>query len=78
MALKKIGADAKEGVHITALREIKILESLKHDNVVSLIEVVRSQGNSTNQTVAILPLDYSVYLGALTTFLSMQCMNSTK
>ena len=51
MALKKIGADAKEGVHITALREIKILESLKHDNVVSLIEVVRSRGKSTTQLI---------------------------
>jgi serine/threonine protein kinase len=32
----------KEGFPITALREIKILQELRHDNIVRLIEVCRS------------------------------------
>ena len=44
VALKKIRMDTeKEGFPITAIREIKILSSLKHDNVVKLREIVRSK-----------------------------------
>jgi serine/threonine protein kinase len=32
----------KEGFPITALREIKILQELRHENIVRLIEVCRS------------------------------------
>lgn len=32
----------KEGFPITAIREIKILSRLQHDNVVNLREIVRS------------------------------------
>jgi cyclin-dependent kinase 9 len=42
VALKKILMEnEKEGFPITALREIKILQLLKHDNVVNLIEICR-------------------------------------
>ena len=40
-ALKKIRMDGeKDGFPVTAIREIKLLQSLKHDNVVSLQEVM--------------------------------------
>lgn len=45
VALKKIRMDAeKDGFPITAIREIKILSSLKHENVVHMRDVVRSEG----------------------------------
>lgn len=45
VALKKIRMDTeKEGFPITAIREIKILSSLQHENVVNLREIVRSDG----------------------------------
>jgi cyclin-dependent kinase 12/13 len=43
VALKKIRMESeKEGFPITAIREIKILSTLDHDNVVNLREIVRS------------------------------------
>lgn len=36
---------------ITALREIKILQLLKHENVVNLIEICRTKGKMTTQVV---------------------------
>ena len=45
VALKKIRMDnEKEGFPITAIREIKLLKSLAHPNVIRLREIVRSQG----------------------------------
>ena len=45
VALKKIRMDnEKEGFPITAIREIKLLKSLDHPNVITLKEIVRSQG----------------------------------
>ncbi len=45
VALKKIRMDnEKEGFPITAIREIKLLTSLQHENVVRLREIVRSDG----------------------------------
>lgn len=35
---------------ITALREIKILQLLKHENVVNLIEICRTKGGSSKST----------------------------
>lgn len=44
VALKKIRMDTeKEGFPITAIREIKILSSMQHENVVNLREIVRSE-----------------------------------
>ncbi|XP_048598399.1 cyclin-dependent kinase C-1 isoform X1 [Brassica napus] len=46
VALKKIRMDnEKEGFPITAIREIKILKKLHHENVVELKEIVTSPGN---------------------------------
>jgi serine/threonine protein kinase len=45
VALKKIRMDnEREGFPITAIREIKILKSLNHKNVVRLKEIVTSKG----------------------------------
>ncbi|XP_029059129.1 cyclin-dependent kinase 9 isoform X1 [Monodon monoceros] len=44
VALKKVLMEnEKEGFPITALREIKILQLLKHENVVNLIEICRTK-----------------------------------
>ncbi|GBG28154.1 Cyclin-dependent kinase C-1 [Hondaea fermentalgiana] len=43
VALKKLRVhNAKEGYPLTALREIKIMQQLKHENVLELIEIVPS------------------------------------
>ncbi|XP_042237399.1 cyclin-dependent kinase 9-like isoform X1 [Homarus americanus] len=45
VALKKILMEnEKEGFPITALREIRILKLLRHDNVVNLLEIARTKG----------------------------------
>lgn len=45
VALKKIRMDnEKEGFPITAIREIKLLKRLENENVITLKEIVRSQG----------------------------------
>ncbi|CAL8113022.1 unnamed protein product [Orchesella dallaii] len=50
VALKKVLMDnEKEGFPITALREIKILQLLKHENVVNLIEICRTKANQNNK-----------------------------
>ncbi len=47
VALKKIRMDnEKEGFPITAIREIKLLKQLNHENVIRLREIVRSQSES--------------------------------
>ena len=43
VALKQINQEEKEGVPITALREIRLLSKLKHENIVDLIEIVTSK-----------------------------------
>jgi len=50
VALKKVLMDnEKEGFPITALREIRILQLLKNENVVNLIEICRTKASSANQ-----------------------------
>lgn len=45
VALKKIRMESeKDGFPVTALREIKLLQSLKHENVVRLHEMMVSKG----------------------------------
>eukprot|EP00242_Pyramimonas_sp_CCMP2087_P006856 CAMPEP_0198218084 /NCGR_PEP_ID=MMETSP1445-20131203/67268_1 /TAXON_ID=36898 /ORGANISM="Pyramimonas sp., Strain CCMP2087" /LENGTH=361 /DNA_ID=CAMNT_0043894975 /DNA_START=240 /DNA_END=1322 /DNA_ORIENTATION=- len=49
VALKKIRMDnEREGFPITAIREIKILKSLNHKNVVRLKEIVTSKAHESN------------------------------
>ena len=50
VALKKVLMEnEKEGFPITALREIRILQLLKNENVVSLLEICRSHANAANK-----------------------------
>lgn len=50
VAMKKVLMDnEKEGFPITALREIRILQLLKHENVINLIEICRSQVSPANK-----------------------------
>jgi serine/threonine-protein kinase BUR1 len=50
VALKKILMhNEREGMPITALREIKILKALSHPNVIELIEIAFKQGNRKNR-----------------------------
>ncbi|RAL53071.1 unnamed protein product [Cuscuta campestris] len=52
VALKKIRMDnEKEGFPITAIREIKILKKLQHENVIKLKEIVTSQGPEGDEPV---------------------------
>lgn len=47
VALKRIRMEAeKDGFPVTAVREIKLLQSLRHPNVVDLIEMMVSKGKS--------------------------------
>jgi cyclin-dependent kinase 12/13 len=46
-ALKRINTEAEEnGFPITAIREVKILKALSHENIVLLKEIVTSKGES--------------------------------
>lgn len=57
VALKKIRMDnEKEGFPITAIREIKLLKSLNHENVICLREIVRSQGEQSDTGFVLLRL----------------------
>lgn len=50
VALKKVLMDnEKEGFPITALREIRILQLLKNENIVNLIEICRSKATHYNK-----------------------------
>lgn len=49
----------KEGFPITALREIKILQLLKHENVVSLLEICRTkEGANENRATFYLVFEF--------------------
>lgn len=51
VALKRINTEQEEnGFPITALREVKILKALKHENVVKLIEIVTSKEGMSDGT----------------------------
>lgn len=51
VALKKVLMEnEKEGFPITALREIKILQLLKHENVVNLLEICRHKASQQKAT----------------------------
>jgi cyclin-dependent kinase 12/13 len=45
VALKRINTEQEEnGFPITAIREVKILKALHHENIVNLKEIVTSKG----------------------------------
>lgn len=48
VALKRIRMEAeKDGFPITSVREIKLLQSMRHDNIIQLMEMMVSQGIAT-------------------------------
>ncbi|GFR87300.1 cyclin-dependent kinase 9-like [Elysia marginata] len=50
VAMKKVLMEnEKEGFPITALREIKILQVLKNDNIVNLLEICRAKATQYNR-----------------------------
>ncbi len=52
VALKQIKMEGeKEGFPVTAMREVKLLQSLRHENVVRLYEMLVSQGMSFGRIV---------------------------
>jgi CTD kinase subunit alpha len=47
VALKRIRMESeRDGFPVTAMREIKLLQSLRHDNIVRLYEMMVSNGTS--------------------------------
>ena len=49
VALKKVRADhEKEGFPVSAVREIKILRQLKHENIVNLKEIVSDKQHAAD------------------------------
>jgi serine/threonine protein kinase len=51
VALKKVRMDnEKEGFPITAIREIKILKELDHENIIKLKEIVTSKGTEARKS----------------------------
>jgi cyclin-dependent kinase 9 len=59
VALKKILMDnEQEGFPITALREIKLLCTYKHENIVNLIEVCRSKQDINGKAISYLVFDF--------------------
>ena len=55
VAMKKIKLEMEdEGVPSTALREISLLKTLEHPNIVQLMDVEHSEGRCvTNETLAV-------------------------
>lgn len=50
VALKKVRMDQeKEGFPVTAIRELKMLRSLRHENIVNLKEIVTGQNQNKNK-----------------------------
>ena len=61
VALKKVRMDnEKEGFPITAIREIKILNSLNHTNVIQLKEIVTSRVRAAFLHPTSFPLNLSL------------------
>lgn len=52
VALKKVRMDQeKEGFPVTAIRELKMLRSLRHENIVQLKEIVTGQNSKTSNAM---------------------------
>jgi len=45
VAIKKIGSKFEEGVHVTTLREIKLLNEIDHEYIIKLVDVFANKQN---------------------------------
>lgn len=62
VALKRINTEAEEnGFPITAIREVKILKALKHDNFVQLREIVTSKDSGDIPKNVFMVFEYTEY-----------------
>lgn len=58
IAIKEIKTGLfKDGLDMSAIREVKYLQELRHPNVIELIDVFMSQDNNLNLTLEFLPFD---------------------
>lgn len=78
VALKKVLMDnEKEGFPITALREIKILQLLRHENIVNLVEICRTKASAYNRQRASIYLVFEFCEHDLAGLLSHQSVKFT-
>lgn len=63
IAIKEIKTGLfKDGLDMSAIREVKYLQELRHPNVIELIDVFMSQDNNLNLVLEFLPCDLEVLL----------------
>ncbi|GMM29554.1 TFIIH complex serine/threonine-protein kinase subunit [Martiniozyma asiatica (nom. inval.)] len=57
-AVKEIKTDQfKDGLDMSAIREVKYLQEMKHENVIELIDVYADENNNLNLVLEVLPRD---------------------
>ncbi|KAK9378381.1 kinase-like domain-containing protein [Kockiozyma suomiensis] len=61
VALKEINLDSEEGTPSTAIREISLMKELKHENIVSLHDVIHSE-NKLNLVFEYMDRDLKKYM----------------
>ncbi|KAM9893540.1 hypothetical protein OXX79_009273, partial [Metschnikowia pulcherrima] len=52
----------KDGLDMSAIREVKYLKELRHQNVIELIDVFMSHDNNLNLVLEFLPCDLEVLI----------------
>lgn len=63
IAIKEIKTGLfKDGLDMSAIREVKYLQELRHPNVIELIDVFMSQDNNLNLVLEFLPCDLEVLI----------------
>lgn len=63
VALKEINLDSEEGTPSTAIREISLMKELKHENIVTLYDVIHTE-NKLNLVFEFMDKDLKKYMDA--------------